>query len=752
MGESTYRYRIKRESRKLFVARRNYLQARGTRDEEPADPSLCHVLEATISPRRRARGVGWRQFPWVTLVLGSGCLDLPDAAQLDPESLAIEVGNLVPRRLAAGLEIETGPPDESLASAYALSLIRERTGIGQTTTPRPETATAIPDDEPSADGSDFGFPAEADASGPEDSASAGHVPPVHPVAAELVLIAAKLSRFYFLASARSMRPLSRWNNEEASLDLDDETAGFSDGLGDLKGELVDPLLTQIQDTYNTLVQYADPQQADPPGPKLDEDPRVIRAVTQLLTEVNHWLAAAAPDVARPTLSRYHLKMFTDVAWHFLVTGRAVYPGWSDLLVDLMLNENLTGGLNDFRRARPRPVDLSDLEDAVRALLEGATIASWRRGRPGGESPRDAFYARAAEVLWAQADAVARVDEKNINSPGKKDTELPPASAFVTSFDLELEMALWRLGRPFCVAMPVHLLPKPPEPVDEEDEQADDDAPEQVDAEPCWLLATITPSDDGKLEGLSELELDQRLDQELRRPSSWQLLSPRTDKDQIRGRPVVVHISGAPLLHLPSLAASNDAVGAVRTSLGDRADHLVLRHAVTIDEYLALRQAEAELFWSSSDSDSNSSRALPDSLTKDGNANRRFWMAIGVPLADPAVRHRVVSQISLKAMLAAAAASSPTSGAGDASAVTGYVSKRANDGHDRSGINGVAINRRVDDDEASLLYWIGLDVVETDCRNFTNDLHHYACHVRAEGADKRPDPTKACTLVEENVDQ
>ena len=62
--------------------------------------------------------------------------------------------------------------------------------------------------------------------------------------------------------------------------------------------------------------------------------------------------------------------------------------------------------------------------------------------------------------------------------------------------------------------------------------------------------------------------------------------------------------------------------------------------------------------------------------------------------------------------------------------------------------GVSVNRRIGDDEAHLLYWSGFDVVEDSAAAFTDDLRHYAQHVRARGMGSWPRLNTSCQLPAE----
>jgi hypothetical protein len=225
--------------------------------------------------------------------------------------------------------------------------------------------------------------------------------------------------------------------------------------------------------------------------------------------------------------------------------------------------------------------------------------------------------------------------------------------------------------------------------------------------------------------------------------------------------------------------------------------ICLEHAVTVDEYLAFRQSEAELVWSAQKAKSKAdrrSRGLHPFLLassqspSDLGQNPRFWMAFGVPVGDAAIRHRIVSQFTLRHLLAEAddekGGTSPAKPAGGgrlgppalvgtnvqdrmAGAGGGGIGRlgapTASDRNevpqatqasttsvsvpadDRS-LDGVVVNRRINDDEASILYWVGLDVVVDDARNFIRDLEHYARHLTVP--PHRPSRTLNCTLGHE----
>jgi hypothetical protein len=66
--------------------------------------------------------------------------------------------------------------------------------------------------------------------------------------------------------------------------------------------------------------------------------------------------------------------------------------------------------------------------------------------------------------------------------------------------------------------------------------------------------------------------------------------------------------------------------------------------------------------------------------------------------------------------------------------------------DSAGAVGVAVNTHIGDDETSLLYWVGFDVVQADCNGFIHDLRHYVRHLAESGSSKQPETTLQCPLA------
>ena len=442
----------------------------------------------------------------------------------------------------------------------------------------------------------------------------------------------------------------------------------------------------------------------------------------LLDAISHNLAPGDNRTAQ-TIGIVHLRLMTEVAWFFLTRRTPIYPGWTDLLFQLRLRkgeEIITGS----RTLRP----LTKLWSSVSDMLMYATRESWKSLDPAipSHSPRDRLYEGAADVMWAQTDALIEL------GPG---TVLPPAVTFVTSFDVELEMALWSapVKGIFSVVVPVHILQVPEASAKE--------------AEFGWLIGDIDSS--------SVTDWSEGLEMILH-PTNWRPFTPDYNPRQLLDRPIVVHLNGCPLFELGGLPAGFLS----KFKLSTKGSHLSVVHAVTVDEYFALRLSELEMFWTGNDvrkePSDRVSRALHPNLLEDGECNPRFWLSLGVPVADPAVRSRVMSQIAVSRMRSGSPDDTPSSERRLTHLPpknTGGISHRAApSGAGRSDIEGLAVNKNIDEDEAGLLYWLGFDVVSSDCSDFVDDLTHYARHVRADPYDewsgKRPPTDRPCPLAEE----
>jgi hypothetical protein len=734
---ASYRYPVARGNRECFRSRDDYIVSRiNARNAE-----LCQVMQHAANVLRDKAGrppgkaSGWVGFPWLTMVFGSGALELHDRRGLAARAFADEVERLIGDQRMPWEDTAEGEAPSTNARNFALALVRDRMGDA---------------------------PERADGQMVKES-----VYPVELVAAKLVYVAYLLTYFFHSVRAGMGAPTSRWDyNEVATLTAESHgTGALAEGLADR----VIALMWEIDD----LLGGGDGSTADDPNPNTKAPVSIQRSVSLLLREIIADLEATGRYQQRE-LHSYHLRLITEVAWYFLTLGTPIYPGWTDLLLALMLEEGARSD-RSFRSARPRYPDLRDLPKLVAGVYEPATKTSWdmtiARLQSGGGDVSSAdwseidvdkgrtrvnLYWAAAEVLWAQAQACQGIP--------KHQGPLPPTAAFVTSFDLELDMALLATarGRKFRVALPVHLIHQ----IDKESAQA----------ELCWLIADVVPGsqnlDPGDLTAL-------------RSPVNWRLLTSEFDPAELRSTPIVIHLSGCPLFSLPEPGnpAGRGAFRQILVDLGeapakqdqgqgdqersqDDSDAEQHRkhgfvHAVTVDEYLALRQSEAELIWSSWDprnSGARRNRALPQDLMINGLDNPRFWISMGVPVGDAAIRHRLISQLTRQRIVAlgspdrTSAPSGPEMLLGNDLDLYGPVVESPDAASqpplsmDSGGAVGVAVNTRIGDDETSLLYWVGFDVVQADCNGFIHDLRHYVRHLADSGPNKQPSLTQQCPLA------
>lgn len=674
--------RIRREKARRGFQGRDHYYAKGPASEERQ--TFCKVLEhgsPLLFQEGLAAGEPWKRFPWLTLIIGSGCLD----ARVDPISLSAGVKAAIAvildgedeKKRAAVVRPDSHVSEAETALDFVEALVSDRAH------PRRSTSEAIP------------------------AVEAGEV---SPIAARFVLLAGVLTRLFYSAKASSVEPVGRWEGEEATLS--------SGGTTRPRTEFEEQLDEQAQQTLRLSQWHCMRAIAELP----DAPREFARALGNPLEELLDGLKDLPARI-----DRSRLRLITEVCWYLLTMHQSPYPGWTELLLGLTLREGRSGS-----RTRPAPYDLRDQATPIEALLLPRTEESWRRGPADDEGKQ--LMPAAADVLWAQANEIRR-QLRPKEEGGNGSTDLPPASAFVTGFDLELEMALWRSapeGSSFFVVLPVHVFH------DAFDEEA----------RPCWLRGEVR-KEGGEPEGL----------QQLRFPVAWQVLTPKVDNQELLRGPHIVHLNGAPLIGLPGsrgdrrrdqaiendLAAIREGLAAVKADPGDGFVNVenapkVLEHAVTTDEYLAVRQAEVELILASrqeKDSAARGDRSLPPFLSSssasdsDGE-NPRFWMALGVPISDPAVRHRLVSQLTPKSRVSASEAERP------AWLPTPHPPRR---------FSGIVVNLRISDEDAHLLYWMGFDVVRDSAAAFTTDLRHYAKHIRRGGNAAWPPMAGNCPIAE-----
>lgn len=677
--------------------------------------SLCQTMakaasEAGLTSTGRPSG-SYHGVPWLTSLIGSGCLEIGATDEVTPDQFADAV------REAIGALVETediqGDVDQSgLVHSFAQELARDRMA---------------------------GDEAQRPPSGPPAGSQQFTV---ETRSARVVLIAALLSQIFYLVKARSASPLKRWESDNVLI----RNANL---IGTEKASLE----AVIEVCVHHLDRAGDEFHASSAG---SLDPVVCDAVRRLLASIQEQLDRSRSG----QVAIANLRLVTEAAWYLMASSTRLYPGWTDLLFKLMLAD-----LNPAQQtARPYIIDQSHVGRRVESLLLDPSQRSWHTwadSRHAG-TRREEFYRAVADVLWAQTSA-----RKEVPVTREGDKALPVPSSFVVSFDLELEMALWataQTGQSFYVLLPVHVQPYE----------------NSTDAKMCWLRARFEKDADV---GPDDFDA-------LRTPAAWEVVDRDTETPDA---PHVVHLSGCPLIKLPNPGAESAEIHRLLAEfLSDSevrflADSLRLSHAVTIDEYLALQQAESELIYAVMhlQDRKNGRLALPTSLfssttaTEIRSSNPRYWMALGVPVSDPAVRSRVITQLTVKNVLSRA-------GQGESTRIEGSdefhalvdpeVGMMATDETpsefddifgaggprpegrapmpDEAGIYnaqnpgrlaGLVVNRRISRDEGGILYWLGLEVVSDFAESFIGDLYHYAAHLGPKHRQHRILLTGSCPI-------
>lgn len=626
------RFLSRRAHGESFQGRWKYLR---TKVDGPVDPVwICHAMERANIPL----GKGYRKnaFPWMTLVLGSGCLEAREATGGPGVD---DLPDAVTAVLASRAELPDGTEPARLARGFTESLIGDRLGE------RPPTSVPTRP--------------------PVDRSAA-----VTESAVDLILATALLTRIFH--QVRSAQPLATSRSGDDVAVLDPELR--------ITEEIVSSQLAPVRTLLVELRDHARSQKE--------------RMLENLISAVIRELAGVDGP---PALHLVHLRLLTELCWYHLTLRTSVYPGWSDLLLHLSAQEEEAA--IDRGRARPAFASLAAATAPIIKRYERATADSWASLDGPVRSDRDVFYDSVAGVVAQQARVRRRYAKKAVGPP--------VASVFLTTFDLELEMALWaRSTEPFVVAVPVNLLT---------DIDGADGTPASRMASSCWLGCLVTPDHElGHTEQLARLREPG--------PDQWFVLSAQSKFDFARtygGMPVVVRLNGCPLLKLPPLHRDGRStelrrqlVALFREQLpsdgAEPALALTVQHALLLDEYAAMQQTAAEFFNYAPDLvSSNAVRyGLPENITGvDSDLFTRFWTVMGVQVGDSGVRYRFASQLISPKMQSSGGAQP-----------------------DRSG---VVINRRINSAVRDLLYWYGFDVVTARSEDFVEDLDHYVKHLQAD---------------------
>lgn len=482
--------------------------------------------------------------------------------------------------------------------------------------------------------------------------------------AQLVLAVALLTRLHHEVMASQMTPVPRWE--------DDDSREVNKDLR--RSRLLDVAL------------------AEPAEALLEE----MTQANDLKHPVNALLEDRLEELRQGRVaSLASIRLLTECCWYFLVRGCLNYPGWSDVMLGLTFGFDPPIPHQDGR-ARPLfpSVLSSDLE--LEEQYRDVTRASWA-ARTSSAEKSSTLHDAVAQVLVHQAALQGR-------NPGPG--TLPLASAFVTGFDLELELALLAAGQPFVLAVPAFV----------EAEGGVNNSEVSV----VWLGRVVeSPPEEG-----AELPIFS--------DGSWFLLSgaPQfgTTEDHHRNLPVVVRLAGCPAVSLPDLASDRTlhqrVSELVPADIGTRSAparrptvQYRLHPAFVLDEYMASVLGATENFL---DHLEHARLGLPRWITgAPGGVNARFarfWLVLGAQLSDSSIRQRIVAQITSPSLHSASPSARP----------------------ERTGL---IVNRRIGRLDGLVMQWQGFDIVRDRCEELTDQLLHYVEHLGH--LNLRCEPGRSC---------
>ncbi|HEV7721623.1 MAG TPA: hypothetical protein VGO60_10075, partial [Iamia sp.] len=492
----------------FFATSRSDLFARSGIDTKPL--TLCRAQLAAQKNLKPKSGAALHPtgLPWLTLVLGSGCLEPRGDSAID---LAQRLVQEVHTHLWRHPDVARG--GARLAARFTASMTVDRLGV--------EAAPV-----------DLEEPDDEETSG--DAAAEGTIgpPPPEPLVgaatAELAYVAALVTALFHALQAQSVAALRRYGDAEATylqlgsghLDLD--LGGISD----------------IRDLTSLARGRIDAIRGNG---ALVADDRPDETIREVLEHIDAGLAHLDGNrQGAPQVTALDLQLLTDLTWFKLTERTLHYPGWADLLLQLSAQAEIETRFH----GPPRPVikQIYAPERTLKQRYLSVTREAWdlrvRGGRAEGDAALEArtdFFDAAARVVSAQAVMRREGRYGVVYAPGDVPDQVqhPVASIFVTTFDLELEMALLARRQPFAVVMPVHTF-RPGL------------GPDEMDASLSWLGCVVdAPPADAPLHD-DDLE-------RLFRPLRWFPVHTLEDDPSVADLPVVVRLNGCPLIDLPTPA-------------------------------------------------------------------------------------------------------------------------------------------------------------------------------------------------------
>lgn len=653
--------RPKEVSKNAHVSRERYLRSADTH------PKICHLI------------AGERQQPWLTLVVGSGC-----ATSKSQEDALFGMAARLKAHKSKGSALPScieGEPIGDAVAAFVTHLICDRLRLDTAG----ERVVPVTD---------------------------GRVPAW---LFELFAGAALSTRLYYRIKSLTFEAPRRPDRDDEAF-LNEQSLSWEL----LDEELVSPCQALLQSLVGRVESIVEELAPGTPNDFIfwpDTLENLRETVRKILEAINAGLKPPEnPSSARISLT--DLRALTEFAWFCFtkVTAPRMYPGWSDLLLDLSNYDTpLVGSVGT-----PLFQTITGAQSLIKNRYSEITEESWRTICDQNGAREERHYLAAAQLLNAQHRYWG--DFPDLSRP-------PLATAFVTSFDLELELSLLHLGEPFTVAVPIHVL----------------NTVNRV-AHTCWIALRVP----GRVEGEDDFVRLRKLTEPA--DDCWAVLHEGLAEEG----PVVTRLAGCPLIPLPKLpedlakltsdsaAFSAKLIAFVYRFLamdakGDAGtleyilENLELKHAVVINEHDALLQSAIDLIsipggTEYEDGSDGGRRGLPTSFAA-GNARWfRFWMMLGVQIHDSAVRNRISTVISSLPIPAEVGAAGVADDPGEDEEPGHAGSAGGRESPSEMVRNGVAVNKHLTALEQDLLFWNGFDIVRSDVAAFADDLKHYAAHL------------------------
>jgi hypothetical protein len=473
----------------------------------------------------------------------------------------------------------------------------------------------------------------------------------------LLLAVALLTRLHDEAMATEMVPVPRW---------EEEPVVGSDRRSGRWAEIEIALRAPAEEVLRELCEWHD--RDDLP------DGSAFGAGVLALIRARHEEVKGATIV-----SLANLRLLTECAWYYLTREFLTYPGWSDVMLELTVDHRTIP--HQDGHARPLYDRLSrQAREHIQSRYWGVASESWRmRMSADAREQQPSIHDRIATVLQFQA---------RLQATNRGPAAVPAPAAYVTGFDLELELALLAIRQPFVLAVPVLV------------------ARERSDPEVSmlWLGQLVDPTATEPGDELSALLATRNF-----------VLSGfdqfgRSEQHH-RGLPVVVRLTGCPAIPAPSTEDDYDfrlqvcrILGWTDGSTGPPKETPQLLSLFVLDEYVSSALGTIESYLDHLD---DARLGLPRwVIGTPGGVNARFarfWLVIGAQLGDNSIRQRIVAQ------LAAAVATSPEPAV-------------------RAKRTGLVVNRRIGPLDGRLMQWQGFDIVRGLAEHLLPHLDHYSLHL------------------------